>query len=108
VKLAGPASRYCGELLVTGEERQADGRRAWLGRVDRDGRYHAGRAASGCTGAIAGALRAFAEDPAGVASAYGREFGRCCFCSRELTDPRSVTVGYGPDCADRYALPWGA
>jgi len=25
-----------------------------------------------------------------------------------LTDPRSVAVGYGPDCADNYGLPWGA
>ncbi len=29
----------------------------------------------------------------------------CCFCRRDLTDPVSVTMGYGPICAGRWALP---
>ena len=47
------------------------------------------------------------RDPLAYAHAHGLKTGRCCFCSRKLTDPRSVTSGYGPVCAKRYALPWG-
>jgi hypothetical protein len=53
------------------------------------------------------ALLAFALDPAGKASAHGHATGECCFCSRELTDPASVAVGYGPICAGNYGLPHG-
>jgi Family of unknown function (DUF6011) len=52
-------------------------------------------------------LREFAKDPAEYAGAYGKKTGSCCFCSQTLTDPRSVTVGYGPVCANRWFLPWG-
>lgn len=56
-------------------------------------------------------VRAFlvtlAADPVGVIAAYGHATGECSFCARELTDERSVTVGYGPICADHYGLPWG-
>jgi len=38
---------------------------------------------------------------------YGIKTGNCCFCSKELTDHRSVEAGYGPICAERYGLPWG-
>jgi hypothetical protein len=41
------------------------------------------------------------------AAAFGHSTGECVFCSRELEDDRSVTVGYGPVCAKRYGLPWG-
>lgn len=44
------------------------------------------------------------------AARFGHQHHRCVFCSRKLsdeTDGRSVDVGYGPICADRYGLPWG-
>lgn len=47
------------------------------------------------------------DDPAGVAAAYGKETGQCCFCAKEITTAESLSVGYGPDCADHYGLPWG-
>lgn len=52
-------------------------------------------------------IKDFAENPELVAAKYGRETGNCCFCSRLLTDNRSVTVGYGPICAERFGLTWG-
>jgi Family of unknown function (DUF6011) len=52
-------------------------------------------------------LRAFACDPAGQATVYGKATGQCCFCGQELTDPRSVAMGYGPICAEHFGLPWG-
>jgi len=47
------------------------------------------------------------RDPVEYARSHGLKTGRCCFCSRKLTDPRSVTSGYGPVCAERYGMPWG-
>lgn len=44
------------------------------------------------------------------AARFGHEHARCVFCSRNLSDEkdgRSVDVGYGPICADKYGLPWG-
>jgi hypothetical protein len=54
------------------------------------------------------ALTAFAADPAGVAARYGRCHDECCFCGRALSNGEagSVSVGYGPICAERYGLPW--
>ena len=37
----------------------------------------------------------------------GRQLGVCQFCGRELVNPESRTLGYGPVCAERYGLPWG-
>lgn len=41
------------------------------------------------------------------AAKFGKLYGICCFCSRTLTDERSIGVGYGPVCAEHYGLPWG-
>lgn len=41
------------------------------------------------------------------AAAFGHLTGRCVFCTTALSDERSVSVGYGPTCADRHGLPWG-
>lgn len=49
----------------------------------------------------------FMEDPTKVAKIYACETGNCCFCGLALTDPRSIAVGYGPICAEKYGLPWG-
>lgn len=48
-------------------------------------------------------MRATAEQ----ATAFGALTGTCVFCSRKLTDERSIEVGYGPICAEREGLPWG-
>ena len=41
------------------------------------------------------------------AAAFGHLTGNCVFCDRELTDERSISVGYGPVCAKNHGLPWG-
>lgn len=40
-------------------------------------------------------------DPLAAAVAYGKKFGRCAVCDRELSNPESVERGIGPICADR-------
>lgn len=47
------------------------------------------------------------EALARVASEYGHATGVCMFCARDLTDERSIEVGYGPVCAGHHDLPWG-
>lgn len=58
-----------------------------------------------------GAMRLLSADTAisaEEAAKFGHLYGQCVFCSRTLTDERSIEVGYGPVCADHHALPWGA
>jgi hypothetical protein len=47
------------------------------------------------------------EALARIASEYGHATGVCMFCARDLTDERSIEVGYGPVCAGHHDLPWG-
>jgi Family of unknown function (DUF6011) len=43
---------------------------------------------------------------------YGQAFARlgnvCFICGRNLDTAESIDAGYGPVCADKYGLPWGA
>lgn len=53
------------------------------------------------------ALGALMADPAGFASAKGKELGCCIFCNSELSDEKSIAWGYGPTCAKNWGLPHG-
>jgi hypothetical protein len=57
--------------------------------------------------AVVPALKALSADPTRTAALHGQVTGACCFCNRKLTTGESIAVGYGPDCADHYGLPWG-
>lgn len=97
-----------GSINVT-DARRAYADRTWFGRVTRDGKFEPSQKITGETAtAISAALTALAKDPAAVASEYGRMTGSCCFCGLELTDARSIHVGYGKICATKWALPWGS
>lgn len=104
VSVAGPTSKVPGSLNVT--TKGSFENRTWFGRILRDGQFEASPRANIPAGLIE-SLKAFAADPAGQAALYGQKFGICCFCARELTDGRSIHVGYGPICAEKWALPWG-
>lgn len=41
------------------------------------------------------------------AAEFGQLYGICMYCWSELTDERSIEVGYGPICANKRGLPWG-
>lgn len=60
-----------------------------------------------CTQAVLDLITDFAENPEIIAAKYGKLTDRCSFCGLELTDSRSVIVGYGPICARKWGLPWG-
>jgi hypothetical protein len=105
--IAGQRSAAPGSINISSTEK-AFADRTWFGRVSRDGVFEPSRSLTQATAtAIAAALTALAADPAKVASVYGHQTGNCCFCGLELTDSRSIHVGYGPVCAEKWGLPWG-
>lgn len=101
LSLAGPNSRHQGQIMVT--DGGSYGNNVYFGRIDLAGQF-VGRDAPED---VIEALQQLACDPAARASLHGLQTGHCCFCGLELTDGRSVSVGYGPICADKYGLPWG-
>lgn len=107
--IAGEGAKVPGSITIT-SERDEHGEREWLGRIRVDGTFEPARRISGTETerALVPYLVRFATDPAGVAAEHGRLTGKCCFCNIGLKDPRSTAVGYGPKCAERFGLEWGA
>jgi hypothetical protein len=81
---------------------KADG--VYAGKINASGEYFASKGASS---ELTKFLHEFAADPVGVGAKNGKDAGCCCYCSRELTDDRSLEAGYGPVCAGNWGLPWG-
>jgi hypothetical protein len=108
LNIAGMTAKVPGSINVCSVEKDSTGTRAWFGRVTREGEFQPSRKYDATTQtAVAAALTALANDPAKAAADYGHLTGVCCFCAKQLTDERSVSVGYGPVCAKHFALPWG-
>jgi hypothetical protein len=55
-----------------------------------------------CTAEAKERIVAVATDPKQAAIAYGKRFGSCAVCARELTDGDSIDRGIGPVCAEKY------
>lgn len=104
LSIAGSRAKVPGSLTVTSAEQNAYGERQWYGRILQDGTIHAGRSWPTW---LTAALERFAAQPALVAQESSRLHGACSFCNRGLKDERSTEVGYGPQCAKRFGLPWG-
>lgn len=103
LSLAGKQAKHPGTVNVA--EDGPFGEARFYGRIAKDGAFTA--SFKGCPDELVGFLTAFAKEPAKMAAAHGHATGGCCFCSKKLTDPKSLAVGYGPTCADHYGLPWG-
>lgn len=107
LSVAGERSRSPGAINVTDGGRF--GENTWYGRVTLDGEFIINtRCTPEQSKIIASFMKLLAKNPAWVASVCGRHMGRCCFCGLELTDERSLLVGYGPVCAEKWVMPWGA
>jgi Family of unknown function (DUF6011) len=88
----------------------ASGRNAGSIYVKRNGEY-AGKITDGKYHATYGApadtidrLMAVAADPLKESMAYGRKFGNCGLCGRDLVDPVSIRSGVGPICSRKWNL----
>lgn len=53
-------------------------------------------------------IDALLSNPISESALQGKEYGRCCFCNRELDNEGSIQHGYGPICAEKWGLPWSA
>jgi hypothetical protein len=103
---AGHKSKHPGSIHLTNGGKYYGN--TWYGTVSPDGKiYWSGSATSEKRAAILAFLNALAADPAGIAGMMGHKTGSCCFCSKTLDTEESLSVGYGPVCADHYGLPWG-
>lgn len=75
----------------------------------KEGETYLGKIAAGrfqrsreCDEATEARVLAVAADPASAATAYGRRYGRCSICGRELTRNESIDRAMGPICAERF------
>lgn len=100
VSPAAATSRNAGMLYVKSAD---DG---YLGKIDGQGVFHgAWNTAGDATTKAQAALVEFSRDPVGKSKLYGELTSSCCYCGKDLDDPRSVMAGYGPICAGNWGLP---
>jgi hypothetical protein len=105
--LAGPKSRYEGEIMVT--DGGPWGNNVWYGRIGDDGGWFCPPNAQNLheIGNVETLLMAMATHPVETAASHGKLRGNCCFCGNELSDPTSTDLGYGKTCARNFGLSWG-
>jgi hypothetical protein len=101
-KIASLSSKYKGSVMVTSGG--AYGQSSYFGNI-HDGIF---TPAPKCTDEITEFVVKFATNPHKMGSAYGLATMHCCFCSRPIDTVDSKTMGYGPVCASKFGLPWGA
>lgn len=70
----------------------------YLGKVQH-GKFFSSRE---CTPTLSSDVEAACADPENAAIAYGKKFGICACCHRDLSDPVSVARGIGPVCATNF------
>lgn len=100
---AGEKSKYKGQVQITDGGRFGSNR--YFGRIDEAGVLHDGQ---DMIPSVRAMLVSLSADPEKAAAAHGHLTGECCFCGLGLTDGRSIAVGYGPVCAEKFGLAWGA
>lgn len=106
LKMAGERSSTPGAIHVTDGGPYGDN--IWYGRLMRDGQWNENRRlAPDQMASVNTLLAAMGDNPAEIASKFGRVTGNCFLCAKKLTDKRSIEVGYGKVCAKRAGLPWG-
>jgi hypothetical protein len=99
---AGNGSKNPGRINITDGEPYPGNQ--WFGFITLDGEFVPSNSAPQ---EVIDAIIAFDGDPRATAQGYGTHTGNCCFCGKELTDPKSVAVGYGSTCAGHFGLPYG-
>ena len=90
---AGENSKNAGAIYVKAREDDQ-----YLGKI-QNGRFFKVRE---CTDERELAVIEVASNPKEAAVAYGKRFGSCSVCGRELTNHTSIDAGIGPICAEKY------
>jgi len=105
IALNGSSSSKAGAVSLT--DGGSYGNNKFYGRIDKDGKFEPYTASVPVKDELTSILAKFASDPVALAAEHGKTTGRCCFCNTGLTDPKSTAVGFGPQCAKQWGLPWG-
>lgn len=105
LSVAGPHAKMPNSINITDSKAFEVGQ--FYGRIKPDGELMLVHMATNLDTLIKHELKLFAEQPTQYAKLYSNVTGNCMFCCRELTDPQSVAVGYGPVCAGNFGLPHG-
>lgn len=90
---AGENSRNPGAVYVNDKESGEYLGKVMGGKFERTFR---------CTDEQEARIIAAASDPEMAAKAYGRRYGACSICGRELTVNESIDRAMGPICAEKY------
>ncbi len=103
---SGSKAKVPGGIVVTDHGDYPNNK--FYGRIGLDGKF----LATGSAGpeVIAGVTE-FNADPAAFATKEGKLNGRCVFCFSPIgtgDDRKSIEAGYGPVCAAKFGIPWGA
>lgn len=112
IKLAGSESKLAGSRVISTRSGGDD----WMGvaHITSDGEFRLWRS---CVGALRSRVtdgvqvldQAKTQDEWLIAGlAFAQEGSQCFICGRDLDTRESLTAGYGPTCADKHGLPWGA
>jgi len=102
--VAGDRARAPGAINLT--DGGSYGQNKWYGRINTDGRFTPAEAARNLSAGDKAELWAILDrlrtgDAEQVFAEYGKRFGVCCMCGRELTNESSVAAGIGPICKER-------
>lgn len=99
-------SREPGSVVVTSNDGASAGGE-YYGRISREGVFVLPSGSDEIDPRAEELLAELLEDPTGTVARAGARVGSCSFCGHDLTTDESLTVGYGPICAERYGMPWG-
>lgn len=102
--VAGERSRFPGCVNLTDGGQY--GQNKWYGRITVDGHFQPGEAARNLDAEAKkefwNLLKRLRDGEAEqVFSEFGKNFGTCCICGRDLTNEESVAQGIGPICRQR-------
>jgi hypothetical protein len=95
-KLAKDGGANTGSIYATSGKAYGS---AYFGKISTGGAFQPAR---DCTPEIRATIAAICADPLGQIVAHGIKTGNCACCGRELTDEKSVALGIGPICFERY------
>jgi len=104
LSVAGDKARHPGCVNLT--DGGSYGQNKWYGRITTDGIFSPAEAARNLEPENKRELWALLkrlrdDDAEQVFAEYGKRFGVCCVCGRELTNEQSVEDGIGPVCKQK-------
>lgn len=105
--LCGPTSSNNGGVSIVNDEPYMSHKQIYYGKISPRGQTVLSKTATDDV-QVMHYLTLVLNDPVAFAKLQGQQTGCCVFCAKELMNASSIYHGYGPICADKYGLPWGA